>query len=330
MPRQLFANNATSSLSVAVSSSTQAAITIQTGHGSRFPSPYAPGYALITLDDGTNVEVCKLISRSGDVLTVLRGYENTTAQSSFAATITRVELRLTESGIDFISDLFPLDVSGQVPVIGVASVHVIRCSLLSEAGSATGQVITTSSYRDGQIRRRIASANSAKSIGHSRLAQPWLVPPNGGRFVARFGFAAAPSSSHFFIGLVGTTGIYASETPPSSVTNAIVCGYVGSGLGTNLSVWHAASGRTSVAWDLGSYFTVQTNAWYELRIDANKISGTWITTVRRLDISSIADVSTAFTTDVPDSRGLYSPQIHAVTLCASMIAVEWGGWSLKA
>ena len=93
MPFQEFTNNAFSTLSVAVSSNTQASLTDQTGHGARYPSPNAPDYFLVTLDDGTNIEICKCIAISGDVLTVLRGQEGTTAQASDYASIFAADLR---------------------------------------------------------------------------------------------------------------------------------------------------------------------------------------------------------------------------------------------
>lgn len=96
---QLFANNAISTLSAAITTSGQTSIVLQTGHGARFPSPTAGSPFFLTLDDGTNVEICKCTARSTDTLTIARAQESTTAQSAFAATATKVELRLTAAAL---------------------------------------------------------------------------------------------------------------------------------------------------------------------------------------------------------------------------------------
>ncbi len=91
---QLFTNNAEGTLSVAVSSAGQTTLTLNTGKGAKFPSPTGSDYCKVTIDDGTNVEICICTSRTADVLTVTRGQEGTTAQSSFAIG-SKVELRVT-------------------------------------------------------------------------------------------------------------------------------------------------------------------------------------------------------------------------------------------
>lgn len=327
MPKQRYANNARSTLSVAVSSNTQASITVQSGEGARFPTPKAPNFFLVTLDDGTNVEVLKCVDRSGDVLTCLRGYEGTTAQASFA-TGTKCELRVTSDSIEDVRDFSELNQLVQLPVISVASIHIMGVPVPTALGTAAGQTLVNSSWRGRQSRTRYTSSQSASTPCGLRSAVAWMGGQSGGKFITRFGFAFAPTSSHFFIGLVGTTGAITSVHPPSSVTNGIVLGYVNSGLGCNLSIYRADSGAAPTQYDLGSYFTVKTDAWYELAIETQPNEGSWKVRVRRLDISSIADVSTSFTNNVPNTLAWLSPFMQAVTLQTSAIAPEWGGWMM--
>lgn len=327
MPKQRTANNAFSTLSVAVSSNTQASITVQAGHGARFPQPKAPNYFLVTLDDGTNVEVLKCIDRSGDVLTCLRGYEGTTAQASFA-TGTKVEARVTADTLEGMRDFATLNAFFQLPVISVASIHIMGVPVPTALGTAAGQTLVNSSWRERQNRTRFTSTLSAGGPAHLRSAMAWMGAQGGGKFLTRFGFAIAPTSSHFFIGLIGTTGAVASIHPPTSMTNGLVIGYANSGLGCNLSVYRADSGAAPTVWDLGSYFTVRTDAWYELAIETQPNEGKWKVRVSRLDISSIADVSTSFTDNVPNTLSWMSPMMHSATLQNSAMAPEWGGWRM--
>jgi len=78
----LYNNNAFSTLAAAITSSGQTSVTVQTGHGDRFPIIVSPDVAFITLENtaGTR-EVIKITARASasDVLTVTRGEEGTSA-----------------------------------------------------------------------------------------------------------------------------------------------------------------------------------------------------------------------------------------------------------
>ena len=82
MTIQLFSNNAKTTLASAISSS-QTSITVATGKGSLFPSPSTGQQFKVTLvsaTDATVFEICNCTSRTGDVLTVIRGQEGTSGQ----------------------------------------------------------------------------------------------------------------------------------------------------------------------------------------------------------------------------------------------------------
>jgi hypothetical protein len=324
MPSQLFVNNAKSTLAVAVSSTSQASLTVQSGKGALFPDPKMPNYFMVSLDDGTNVEVCKCIARSGDVLTVLRGFEGTVAQSSFA-TGTKCELRLTADGLDWVG--LNKRTSWVRPVISTQSWHVLGTTIPTAVGTVQAATMMNSSWRESNMRNIVRTSNSASTPADLRVAAPTVSGQNGFDYYARFGFAAVPNSSHFFVGLMNTTGAVASIHPPSSIQNGIVIGFVGSGLNANLSLWRANSAGPAVQLDLGSYFTVQTPAWYELGLTQQANNARIDYWVRRLDISSIPDVRSYFTTSIPDNSLWLSPYMHATTLVASNINVEFGGFT---
>lgn len=94
---QLFSNNADSALDGAITSATTD-ITLQAGDGAKFPTPGAGDYFLVTLFQklGTtelNHEIVRCTARTGDVLTVVRAQEGTTAKEFNSGDA--VELRMT-------------------------------------------------------------------------------------------------------------------------------------------------------------------------------------------------------------------------------------------
>lgn len=326
MPRVLIANNARSTLSVAVSSNTQATLTLQTGDGARFPSPVAPDHAYVTLDDGTNIEVCRLIARSGDALTVLRGVDGTTAQSSFA-TGTKVEGRINVDTFDHLTGIRSKPRTKWVaPAGNVSSWQVMGVTVPTLINSSIAATLTNSSTREASERIRQAQANSAQNPIGLRVAQPCVSGTQGYRFLTRFGFATAPNSSHYFIGLVNTTGLHTSVHPPSSLISGIGVGWANGALNSNLSIFRNDASGNAVALDLGSYFTVQTTAWYELELDCYPGAAQIDYSVRRLDVSSIPSASSYFTTDIPGTSLWLSPHIFGSTMVTSQFLAECGGF----
>ncbi len=82
MAKQIFSNNADSSLLVTIDNLTTV-IPMQIGHGAKFSlsSAQTGDFEMITITDGTNIEIVRATNLIGDDLTVVRGQEGTTAQS---------------------------------------------------------------------------------------------------------------------------------------------------------------------------------------------------------------------------------------------------------
>jgi hypothetical protein len=328
MPQLKLLNNANSTLAVAVTSSGQATLQVQSGHGARFPAPLAPDYFMVTLDDTTNVEICKCIARSGDVLTVLRGYEGTTAQSAFATSTTKVQLRLTADQIDWLQDYSDFTPQLMKAPNSVGSFQMIGIIAPTIVGSTVASARTNSSWRESQSRIGITFGNSAGTC-EVRAVAPLASGQAGFRFSSRFGFKTLPNTSHFFLGLVNTTGQLTSIWSPNSLMNGIGIGYVGSGLGANLQIIRCDSVAGATLLDLGSLFTANTLGWYQFDIDVDPGDTKWYYRVRRLDISSIADVASYFTTKIPSNSLWLSPYAKYVALITSGGAFELGGWSIE-
>lgn len=95
----LFANNAASTLASGITAGATS-LTVATGQGAKFPSPSGGDYFLLTLTQAgqeTTWEIVKVTARSGDVLTIVRGHESTTAAAWSAGD--KAELRLTAGGL---------------------------------------------------------------------------------------------------------------------------------------------------------------------------------------------------------------------------------------
>lgn len=114
----LFTNNASSLLKTSISR-TDTTIELATGFGIRFPAPSGSQYFLATLeDDQGNFEVVRCTGRISDLLTVLRGQDNTVAKA-FTHSTTRIELRLTAAVMNELVQVSgdtmagPLDMGGK-------------------------------------------------------------------------------------------------------------------------------------------------------------------------------------------------------------------------
>lgn len=95
----VFTNNASSLLKTPISA-VDTTIELETGFGSRFPNPGASEFFYATLeDDSGNFEVVQCTARSNDLLTVIRGRDNTNALT-FNATTTRVDLRVCAAVVE--------------------------------------------------------------------------------------------------------------------------------------------------------------------------------------------------------------------------------------
>lgn len=329
MPFQLFQNNAKGTLSVAVTTNSQASITLQTGQGAKFPTPSAPSYYSVTLDDGTNIEVLLVVARASDVLTVLRGQEGTTAQSSFAIG-TKCELRLTNLGMQWCREQQMQMQFWARAVTNVTSWHVNGTTLPTILGTQAAAAMMNSSWREQNTRQRISSSNSAQSPVDFHIAQACVDGANGFRSYWRFGVPLMPNSSHFFIGWINTTGQVASVHPPTSMQNMVGVGWsnAGSYTGTNLKLYWNAAG-VATYFDLGSYFSINTVGWYEFGLWAEPGASVFNWSLSRLDISSIAQVSSSISASIPGNSLWLSPLMHGVTMATSQLAVELGGitWS---
>ena len=113
----LFANNASALLNTTITD-TDGTIEVAAGFGTLFPSPSGNQFFYASLeDDSGNYEVVRCTSRSGDLLTVTRGQDNTTAQA-FTQNVTRVELRLTAAVLNSVVQVTGAVMTGDIDFDG--------------------------------------------------------------------------------------------------------------------------------------------------------------------------------------------------------------------
>jgi hypothetical protein len=115
---QLFTNNAVTTLAVGITN-VATSLTLAAGTGARFPTIAGTDFFLITLYElsGTqeiNHEIMKVTARAGDVLTVTRAQEGTTARAFLAGTA--IELRFTAGQASLLTGL-KVDASGRIGLL---------------------------------------------------------------------------------------------------------------------------------------------------------------------------------------------------------------------
>lgn len=112
MARAQLTNNASTTLSVAVSSTSSTSITLSASGGALFPSS---GYFYVSVVDSANIpEIMKCTSRAVDILTVVRAQDNTIARTFTSGA--RVSLNLTAAVIAELLDNNFNSVVGVLPV----------------------------------------------------------------------------------------------------------------------------------------------------------------------------------------------------------------------
>jgi hypothetical protein len=127
----LVTNNATSRLASSIASGATT-LTVTTGEGAKYPSPAsgAEWFPVTLIKDTGTLEIVRCTSRSGDVLTIQRAQEGTTAQAFAAGD--RVELRMTAAAIAELQ----LPATNKGFIAGLQLVYTGRTSLTVTAGRA--------------------------------------------------------------------------------------------------------------------------------------------------------------------------------------------------
>lgn len=134
-----FANNASSLLAATINA---AATTVQVGagEGALFPSPTGSEYFLVALVNAAgDLEIVKCTSRTGDLLTVVRAQEGTSA-ATWTNGATRVELRVTKGTMEAMLQKTGDSMSGNLDMGGH---NVVDARLTGDTTVVGGQLVGT-------------------------------------------------------------------------------------------------------------------------------------------------------------------------------------------
>ena len=160
MSKPLFTNNAQGSLALGITATTTN-IQLNAGAGSLFPQPSNIGeyftLTLVSITDSTYFEIVECIARSGDMLTIVRAQEGTTAKSFNISD--SVQLRITAASLN----LFAAGGSTGVNATG---------SSVAEFTATQGQTVFTLpfTYVTG-INNLVVFVNGSKQISASNYTE---------------------------------------------------------------------------------------------------------------------------------------------------------------
>lgn len=310
-------NNVVSYLVAAISAS-DTSMEVTTGTGANFPALGAGEYFYATLvSSGGTIEVVKATARVGDVMTIVRGQDDTTAASFAAAT--RVELRVTaRSVLDAASDaaaaLLPLAASN-VSVAdagGYFTGSTVEAALQEAAQAATTTILDTGGfYTGGDVETALQEVGTALS---AKLALDGSATMTGPVKAAN-GSAAAPSvtfgsdtNTGFFRKAADTIGVASggveiatfSPTGANIIPPGVMMPYVS---GTAPSGWVRANGQTigSAASGATERASADTEALYTLIY--NSYGDSVCPVVGGRGASAAADFANNKAITLPDLRG---------------------------
>jgi len=157
---QLYTNNAESTLASGIDND-DTTLTVQSGHGAKFPSPTNGDYFLLTLTQAASEsswEIVQVTARSSDTLTIVRAQEGTSAASWLSGD--KAELRITAGSLTkyegandialALSDEFTAITAGTgkitIRVLRAMTIAAVRASLTT---ASTSGVVTVDINKNG-------------------------------------------------------------------------------------------------------------------------------------------------------------------------------------
>lgn len=325
-----WANNAYSTLASGITA-VSTTFTVATGEGSRFPTP-GNGYYL-TLESGsiatpTAREIVRVTARSGDVFTVTRARQSTSA-SIFAAG-SRVSFRITAQSLrEFMvgSPLIRTSSSTtwwaqphlsrkpiyQLPIGGVSTSLDVMGPSITAGGSATARTVGTTWVTQHRRLAYVSSAAATNAFGLISNTVPVYYRSTttglgGVTFTARYFMETATANQHLFCGLfASTSGTFMANVNYTTV-GGIMADIVSVGAqntDTNLQIYHNNGSGAPVSSNLGANFPAFTNSTdiytIQIMIPVGPANSIWVYV---LNETTGASVISELTSELPTNNTL--------------------------
>lgn len=171
MAKRLFTDNAVSLLASGISASATS-LTVLPGHGAMFPTPAANEFFCVTLEDqaAINREIVHVTQRTGDVFTIQRGQEGTTARAWSATTgsDTLVDHRVTAQTLYYLKDdPVPDDYSYTHPAFPALTTYKAALDYLLNLDPAAPPDLTAINNAIAQLQQSVATLQGDLALNNA-------------------------------------------------------------------------------------------------------------------------------------------------------------------
>jgi hypothetical protein len=293
MPLQLFTNNTKTTVSAAFDSS---ATSLSVADGSGMPSLSGGDWFLLTLTQPaleTSWEIVKVTARSGNVLTVVRGQENTA--NAVWALGSAVQLRITASTMDsaVTGTTGPAGAAGasayQVAVlagyVGTEAQWLVSLQMGTVGLSLDTEILADAPHNywklnetSGATAIDYGSSNTPMTYTGTTLAYAAIVPSSSEKFPLFFGTTAKAVTANqlgFTVPVIGSMTIEGIVVPYLDNVNPmhlISLSLTGETLATNFqfSLYAVTSGDVTTFWEQGLGVNVSPNVTSGIKLLSGK------------------------------------------------------------
>lgn len=223
---QLYANNAKSTLLLGISNS-DLVLRVQAGHGARFPSINIPSveFFLLTLESSGIIEVVRVTARTGDLLTIERGQEGTTA-SPFPLGA-QVQMRVTRdtlAGFARLTDrMGPIGSVDDLPLVTTVVGNSFICDSIDDAGNPIVAIKAATRWKfltHGTIQVSGSATDGTTTSLTSAVVGTLAVSP--GRYIINFTSGSLAGTSRLVTS--ASSGVV-TWTTPTAVAPAVGTNY---------------------------------------------------------------------------------------------------------
>ena len=203
----LFKNNVTATLAAGISD-TATTIVVSSGQGARFPSITAGQFFYATLyDSSNNVEIVKVTARTTDTLTVVRGFDGSTAHSYLAGD--NIAMRLVAAALTDIQAYTPSGNIAATTIVGaIAELDSEKAGLATNnTFSGVNAFSSTSNTFNGTFTGNVTgnvtgNADTATSATKVANTGGWSITPTGTKLYFSYNganVASLDSSGNFIV-----------------------------------------------------------------------------------------------------------------------------------